>query len=70
MIVRYNVSCRGLGIGRTETWETLNPYGLIDELIRANISYVPEIELKKFFKKVGLIAFGLLFIKSRAIFQD
>ena len=49
---RIALICRGLGIGRTETWETLDPYGLIDELIRANITDVPEIELKKLFKKV------------------
>ena len=39
-------------MGRRETWETLDPYGLIDELIQANVTGVPEVELKKLFKKV------------------
>ena len=41
---------RALG-NRKETWETLDPYGLVDELVRANVSGLPEIELKKLFKE-------------------
>ncbi|XP_065070103.1 protein patched homolog 1-like [Rhopilema esculentum] len=43
-----------LGIDRKETWETLDPYGIIDELVRANVSGIPEVELKKLFAKTGI----------------
>eukprot|EP00794_Sanderia_malayensis_P007816 gene7816-8662_t len=39
---------------RSESWETLDPYGLIDELVRANKTTIPEVELKKLFKKAGI----------------
>lgn len=55
------------GLGRKETWETLDPYGLIDELVRANITVVPEMELKKYFKKVRS---EMLVFESRKLFLN